>query len=347
MAQQNLNLGVMAIAVSFAVLLNCLVPTRSTGGSNGARFTVSLPLAFATFICGNALTLFSLPRNVISGGQRVASRCLAVGCVSLVTLTSLSLLWALPCKHYPYVGQAVAVVVILLVVAPMKWRHCTEGDDEAAAYEEDKDDLKDAFKTASGVTIIAVGCLLGAVFSASDHSGTSPETKTAVLFTFCTAILGKFLTVLSKTKVLHINDRRRRRGIIRAIRFGNAVLLCFLSLAAFAVLRYGVFAAFAPPAVLYFLLQRCAMRGRAGRGIGREYQEAQLKSMANVAIKLTAVTWGGIMSARWGWSLGDGGDGKEGALNITMIALASSMIVSVVGFMLMTAVPGSPRARSS
>lgn len=257
MAQQTL-LGVMATVLSTTVLLNCLVPTPSTGGSNGARFTVSLLLAFATFLCSNALMLFSLPRSLISGGQRVASRCLAVGCVSLSTLTSLSLLWALPCKHYPHVSNAVAVVVILPVVAPMKWRHRTEEDDEAAAYEEDKDDLKDAFKTASGVTIIAVGWLLGAVFGASDHSGISPETKTAVLFMFCAAILGMFLTVLSKTKVLDINDRRRRGGIIRAIRFGNAVLLCFVSLAAFAVLRYGVFAAFAPPAVLYFLLQRCA-----------------------------------------------------------------------------------------
>uniref|UniRef100_J3MF91 Uncharacterized protein n=1 Tax=Oryza brachyantha TaxID=4533 RepID=J3MF91_ORYBR len=75
-----------------AVLMDYLVdgPAWTGGAIGGVLFSATLLLAFAMLLCGNALTLIGLVGR-LSGGRRVAvaSKCLAVGCVSLSAITSL------------------------------------------------------------------------------------------------------------------------------------------------------------------------------------------------------------------------------------------------------------------
>lgn len=104
---------------SFAVLTGWLcLPSEAKRPSN-TRFTVSLLLAFGTFVSGNCLMLLSmsmigLRRRLVTGAQRGASRCLSVLCAALSAMTLASLLALLPGRVYLcLVGVAVLAAVEL------------------------------------------------------------------------------------------------------------------------------------------------------------------------------------------------------------------------------------------
>jgi len=232
------------------------------------------------------------------------------------------------------------------------------GGGEAAAECDDEDEgteeLDAASKTTCGITNSAFGGLVGVLFSASKISGAAggsveSAAHAAIFFTFTTAILGVFVLTVSKvvTNQQRRCSRRRLLAIATAMRLANALLLCSLACAAFAaafvVLRYRVFAAFAPlvfAAVLCFLLRHCIVVVRHDR----DGEEARIKALEDIATKVTAATLGGIMSILGG-ALGEEDRDKWGSTStgVLMVVLTSAF-VSGFGFMVLSVAPGSATA---
>ncbi|KAG2606885.1 hypothetical protein PVAP13_4NG221865 [Panicum virgatum] len=285
-----------------------LPPPRQAKHSGNLRLTASLLLSLATFLGGKALVLLSLNtmglrEDLVSGGQRVAVKCLRPACAFLSVSTLVSLLALLPGRVYLYIGlAAVAVIMVAAVGAHWYLCRCTDGSDrdEPASYEQelnDREELEAAWKTSSCVTNSAFGGLVGVLFSASKISGAVPAAVdwaayTAIFFMFSTAIVGMFVMTVSK-KVPEITTRRCLRLRVATIKVANAFLLCSLVGAAFAaafvVLRYSIFAAFAPlviTSIIFFLLRHCvARRGRSMAANLRGNQEAQIKAIEDIASK--------------------------------------------------------------
>uniref|UniRef100_A0A0E0LCX4 Uncharacterized protein n=1 Tax=Oryza punctata TaxID=4537 RepID=A0A0E0LCX4_ORYPU len=360
-AKANLEAGGIAVVFSFAVLTGWLcLPSEAKHPSN-TRFTVSLLLAFGTFVSGNCLMFLSmnmigLRRHLISGVQRGASRCLFVLCAALSAMTLVSLLALLPGRIYLCLVGLAMLTVVALPVAAAHWyvarrAHGGAGGDSAvAACREYRAEMEAAWKTTSGVTNSAFGGLVGVLSGASKITGaTSRTTATyvAIFFMFFTAIIGMFVMTVSK-KVLDVTNRRFQRFLVGAIRLLNAFLLCSLASAALAasyvVLGLLMVAAFAPLAitsVAFLLLGHCTPR-RAGRRSG--LSEERLKATEDIASKVTAATLGAIMSVLGG-SLGEEDHRKAGPLDAVMVILTSAF-VSGFGFMLLVAVPAGPAARA-
>ncbi|KAG0514871.1 hypothetical protein BDA96_10G230700 [Sorghum bicolor] len=379
-AKENLDVGATATVFGSTVLLGGLFLPKEAKQlpGNAARLTVSLLLSFATFLTGKALVLLSLTmmgrQVLVSDGHRVAAKCLVAVCAVLSVLTLLSLLALLPGGGvYLYIGLAVVTAVTLSAAGAHWWllrRMNGGGGGEAAAavyYDEEnegKEEMDAAYKTTCSITNSAFGGLVGVLFSASSKiSGAAAADSVqsaahvAIFFTFTTAILGVF--VMTVSKVVTNNQRRRRRrcsrrrllAIATAMRLANALLLCSLACAAFSaafvVLRYLVFAAFAPlvlAAALCFLLRHCVVVVVV-RHDDRDGEEARVKAMEDIASKVTAATLGGIMSILGG-ALGEKDDrDKWGSTStgVVMVVLTSAF-VSGFGFMVLAAAPGSATA---
>jgi len=367
-AKENVESGTAFTIFGLVVLLALCLPRQAKHPGN-LRLTASLLLSLATFLAGKALMLLSLNmmglrEDLVSGGQRVAVKCLRPACAFLSVATLVSLLALLPGTVYLYIGLA-AVAVIMLSAAGAHWYlcRCTDGgglDREApASYGQelnDRDELEAAWRTSSCVTNSAFGGLVGILSSASKISaGTVPAAVgraayTAMFFMFSTAIVGMFVMTVSK-KVPEITTRRCRQLHVATIKAANALLLCSLACAAFAaafvVLRYSIFAAFAPlviTSVMNFLLRHCvAGRGGSMAANLRENKEAQIKAIEDIASKVMVITLGGIMTVLGGW-LSEKDHAKWGTMDMFMVVLTSAF-VSSFGFMVLAAAPGSARER--
>ncbi|XP_072149392.1 uncharacterized protein [Setaria viridis] len=360
--KESLDVGAATAVFGFAVLLGCLCLPQEAKHPGNVRLTVSLLLSFATFFSGIALMLLSLNMHglrvdLVSGSQWAASKCLLAACAVLSVLTLLGLLALLPGRVvYRYIGLAV-VVVLLLLAAGAYWylRLCADGGSEAAAREEHREELDAAWKITSCVANSAFGGLIGVLSSASKIPGAvTTAAYVSILLMFATAIPGMLVMMLSK-KVPEITSLQLRRLLVAAIKLANVVLLCLLASAAFAaafvVLRYRVFAAFAPlavTAILCFLLRHCVVV-RPGRRRGRsklrekESQEARIKAMEDLASKVTTATLGAVMSV-FGGALGERGDHGEAVRKEVVMVVLTSAFVSSFGFMLLAAAPDSARA---
>ncbi|CAD6339157.1 unnamed protein product [Miscanthus lutarioriparius] len=369
-AKENLDVGTMVTVFGIAVLLGGLfLPKGAKHPGNAVRLTVSLLLSFATFLSGEALVLLSLNmmgrQVLVSGSHRVAAKCLIAACAVLSVLTLLSLLAFLPGGVYLYVGLSVVTAVTMSVAGAHWWllrRRNGGGSEAAAVYDDDddedkgKEELDAASKTTCGLTSSAFGGLVGVLFralskiSAGVAAAGSVESAAhaAIFFTFTTAILGVFVLTVSKvvTNQRRRCSRRRLLAIATAMRLANALLLCSLACAAlsasFVVLRYRVFAAFAPlvfAAVLCFLLRHCVVVRH-----DRDGEEARIKAMEDIASKVTAATLGGIMTILGG-ALGEEDRDKWGSTStgVVMVVLTSAF-VSGFGFMVLAAAPGSATA---
>jgi hypothetical protein len=309
---------------------------------------------------------------LVSGSHRVAAKCLVAACAVLSVLTLLSLLALLPGGAYLYIGLSVVTAVTLSAAGAHWWllrrRNGGGGGGEAAAvYDDDEDkgkeELDAAAKTTCGITNSAFGGLVGVLFSASSKvSGVAAvgsvesAAHAAIFFTFATAILGVFVMTVSKvvTNQRQRCSRRRLLAIATAMRLANALLLCSLACAAFSaafvVLRYRVFAAFAPlvfAAVLCFLLRHCVVVRHdhdGDDGASNLREENQIKALEDIASKVTAATLGGIMSILGG-ALGEEDRDKRGSTStgVLMVVLTSAF-VSGFGFMVLAAAPGSATA---
>ncbi|KAM0873603.1 hypothetical protein ACQ4PT_037970 [Festuca glaucescens] len=351
--KRHIELGGIVTVFGFAVLSGLFCLPEEAKRLNSVRFLFSMLLAFATFLSGMALTLFSvqmlgLQDNLVSGGRRVVSKSLIGVCTVLPAMTLVSLLALLPSTLYFCLSLAVITVVVLPVVAAYcyLWRRA-EGGDEAAAYEEHKEALEAASKITSCVTSSAFGGLVGVLFSASKSKQGFDATAAvyaAIFFMFSTAILGMLVMTVSK-KVTKVTNRRHRLFLVSAISLANALLLCSLasaaSAASFAVIGCQSFASFAPLAitgVIYLTLQSCHGRGDARN---QENEEARLKATEDVASKVVAVTMGAIMTVL-AVSVGENGHAKTGATYLFMAVLTSTF-VSSFGLMLLAAMPSSAK----
>nr|QWM88989.1 low-affinity cation transporter [Oryza sativa Indica Group] len=361
-AKANLEAGGIAVVFGFAVLTGWLcLPSEAKLPSN-TRFTVSLLLAFGTFVSGNCLMFLSmnmigLRRRLVTGAQRGASRCLSVLCAALSAMTLASLLALLPGRVYLCLVGVAVLTAVALPVAAAHWyvaRRSEHGGAGAGGDAEYRAEVEAAWKTTSGVTNSAFGGLVGVLSGASKIAGaaTSRTTATyvAIFFMFSTAIVGMFVMTLSK-KVLDVTNRRFQRFLVGAIRLLNAFLLCSLASAALAasyvVLGFRMVAAFAPLAVtfiVFLLLHHCTPRRAVRRRSGPS--EERLKATEDIASKVTAATLGAIMSVLGG-SLGEEDHRKAaaGPLDAVMVILTSAF-VSGFGFMLLAAMPASSSARA-
>ncbi|XP_066371588.1 uncharacterized protein [Miscanthus floridulus] len=364
-AKENLDVGAAVTVFGIAVLLGGLfLPKEARHPGNAVRLTVSRLLSFATFLSGKALVLLSLNmmgrQVLVSGGHRTSAKCLVAACAVLSVLTLLSLLALLPGGVYLYIGLSVVTAVTLSAAGAHWWllRRMNNGggggEAAAACDDEGKEELDAASKTTCGITNSAFGGLVGVLFSASKISGAAAGSvesaaHAAIFFTFTTAILGVFVLTVSKvvTNQRRRCSRRRLLAIATAMRLANALLLCSLACAAFAaafvVLRYRVFAAFAPlvfAAVLCFLLRHCIVVVRHDR----DGEEARIKALEDIATKVTAATLGGIMSILGG-ALGEEDRDKWGSTStgVLMVVLTSAF-VSGFGFMVLSVAPGSATA---
>ncbi|KAL5200742.1 hypothetical protein ABZP36_021945 [Zizania latifolia] len=361
-AKANLEVGAMAVVFGFAVLSGWLCLPKEAKRPSHTGFTVSLLLAFATFVIGKCLMLLSmsmlgLPARLVSGGQRVAACCLYILCVLLSAMTLVSLLVLLPGKLDFCISVAV-LTVVALPVASAHWyvRRRAGGDnDSAAAALDEHEELETASKTTSSVTNSAFGGLVGVLAGASSKATGATTTRAAatpfaIFFMFATAILGMFLMTVPK-RVLEVPNPRFRRFLVRAIRVANAFLLCLLACAAFAasfvVLGFRMLASLTPLAItalVYLQLQNCMPRRGGRRASLTNDQEAPLKVIENIASKVTAATFAGIMSVLGG-SLGEEDRRKPGPLVVVMLILTSAF-VSGFGFMLLEAVPAGSLAKA-
>ncbi|XP_062178867.1 uncharacterized protein LOC133883534 isoform X2 [Phragmites australis] len=244
-AKEHLEAGAAVAVFGFIVLLGWICLPKEAKHPSKVHFTVSLLLAIATFLSGSALvmlsmTMLGLREHLVSGSQRVASKCLLVTCAALSVLTLLSLLAQLPGRVYWYVGLAV-VTPFLLLAAGVHWylrRHGDNGDEAAANEEEHKEELDAVSKVTSCVTTSAFGGLVGVLFSVSKIFGAAADAATgaayaAIFFMFTTAISGVFVMTVLK-KVPKITNHRFQRLFIGAMSLANAFLLCSLACAAFA-----------------------------------------------------------------------------------------------------------------
>uniref|UniRef100_A0A0E0E357 Uncharacterized protein n=1 Tax=Oryza meridionalis TaxID=40149 RepID=A0A0E0E357_9ORYZ len=361
-AKANLEAGGIAVVFSFAVITGWLcLPSEAKRPSN-TRFTVSLLLAFGTFVSGNCLMLLSmsmigLRRRLVTGAQRGASRCLSVLCAALSAMTLASLLALLPGRVYLCLVGVAVLAAVALPVAAAHWyvARRAHGGAGAGGDAEYSAEVEAAWKTTSSVTNSAFGGLVGVLSGASKIAGTATSRTTAtyvaIFFMFSTAIIGMFVMTLSK-KVLDVTNRRFQRFLVGAIRLLNAFLLCSLASAALAasyvVLGFRMVAAFAPLAVtfiVFLLLHHCTPRRAVRRRSGR-LSEERLKATEDIASKVTAATLGAIMSVMGG-SLGEEDHHRKaaGPLDAVMVILTSAF-VSGFGFMLLAAMPASSSARA-
>lgn len=360
--EKNLELGATTAIFAMAVLLGWLCLPSEAKHPGNARLTASLLMSFATFLTGNALMLLSfnmlgLHEHLVSTGQRVAARCLRAACPVMLVLTLLSLLVALLRGVYLYLGLAfvtVAVPVAAGVHCYLRRRMGGGGDGDGEADDEEQKKLDAASKITSSVTNSAFSGIVGVLFSASKIAAGALDTAaySAIFFMFATAILGMFVTTVSK-KVPEIGSPPCRKLFITGVRLANAFLLCTLACAAFAasfvVSRYRVLAAFAPlvvTATVLFLLRHCVARRRGDGGGGadrREDHEARIKAMEDIASKVMVAAQGGIMSILGGW-LGEKDHAKWGTMDMFMVVL-TSVFVSSFGFMVLAASPGAARER--
>lgn len=353
--EKNIEFGAATAIFALAILLGWLCLPKETKHPGNVRLTVTLLLSFATFLCGNALLLvnfsmMSLRENLISNGQRAASKCLRPACHVMMVLTLLSLLALLPGGVYLYIGLGF-VTVIVPVAGGVHWYLRCHGGGEAADEEHNKK-LYDASKITSCVTYSAFGGIVGVLFNASKVSAQAASTAaySAIFFMFSTAILGMFVMTVSK-KVPEIRSPPCRRLFITGVRLANAFLLCTLASAAlaasFTVLRHRIFAAFVPlvvTATISLLLRHCVPRRRRSHAAGGSgHEEAGIKAMEDIASKVMVATLGGIMSVLGGW-LGEKDRGKWAAMDVFMVVLTSAF-VSSFGFTVLVAAPGSARER--
>ncbi|GJN38699.1 hypothetical protein PR202_gb27765 [Eleusine coracana subsp. coracana] len=265
---------------------------------------------------------------------------------------------ALPRRRlYRYIAFAVVTVIVLPAgwLYWYLWRH-NEATAACDTDDEHKEELEAASKITFCTTSSAFGGLVGVLFSASKISGGAAY-LVAIFFMFATAVLGMFVMTVSK-KVPGIAKPRFRRRFITVIRVANALLLCSLAGAAFAaafvVLRYRVFAAFAPlvvSGIVWFLLRYCVNGSNDAHQWQWENQAYQdrIKAIEDIASKVTTTTFGGIMTVLVA-SVGDNYDNNNTtkqagatARDAFMVVLTSSF-VSGFGFMLLAAAPGSARA---
>ncbi|OEL34311.1 hypothetical protein BAE44_0004668 [Dichanthelium oligosanthes] len=203
-AKENLNIGAAATAFGFSIMLGWVFVflPKEFKHPGDVQLTVSLLLSFATYLSGKALMLLSLNtlghEVLVSGGHRVATKCLVAACAGLSVLTLLSLLMALLPGRVHIVLAVVSA--IMLVAAGTHWflRRSTDGGGEAARDDEEQE-LDAASKTISCVTISAFGGLIGVLFSASKiSSGVDAVDRAAIFFIFATAILGMFVMTVTK-----------------------------------------------------------------------------------------------------------------------------------------------------
>lgn len=344
---------------SFAVLTGWLcLPSEAKRPSN-TRFTVSLLLAFGTFVSGNCLMLLSmsmigLRRRLVTGAQRGASRCLSVLCAALSAMTLASLLALLPGRVYLCLVGVAVLAAVALPVAAAHWyvARRAHGGADAGGDAEYRAEVEASWKTTSGVTNSAFGGLVGVLSGASKITGaaTSRTTATyvAIFFMFSTAIIGMFVMTLSK-KVLDVTNRRFQRFLVGAIRLLNAFLLCSLASAALAasyvVLGFLLLRRLAVTSAVFLLLRHCTPRRAVRRRSGR-LSEERLKATEDIASKVTAATLGAIMSVLGGL-LGEEDHHRKaaGPLDAVMVILTSAF-VSGFGFMLLAAMPASSSARA-
>lgn len=284
----------------FAVLTGWLcLPSEAKLPSN-TRFTVSLLLAFGTFVSGNCLMFLSmnmigLRRRLVTGAQRGASRCLSVLCAALSAMTLASLLALLPGRVYLCLVGVAVLTAVALPVAAAHWyvaRRSEHGGAGAGGDAEYRAEVEAAWKTTSGVTNSAFGGLVGVLSGASKIAGaaTSRTTATyvAIFFMFSTAIVGMSAMTLSKRAVNVAATANRWFFLVAAIRITNALSLCMLACAVLAasyvVLGYFLMlAAFVPLAItslVFLLLRHCVPIGRSDLLDGQpEPEEARLKAM--------------------------------------------------------------------
>ncbi|TVU07960.1 hypothetical protein EJB05_41339, partial [Eragrostis curvula] len=344
-AKERIEAGAATAVLGFSTLSGCLCfPSDAKRATSSARFARHLPMLLS-------LNMLGLVASLVSGGHEVAARCLVVACAALSVLTLLSVVALVPGGVYVYVGLGVVAAAVLPAAAAYWYmgRHAGGGGGHEAPErsDEDRKEMEAVAKVTSSVTNSAFGGLVGVLFSVSKISGAAAAAGraayAAIFFMFTTAIFGLFVT-----------SPRFRRLPIAVIRVANAFLLCSLACAAFAasfvVLRYRVFAAFAPlvvTGIICLLLRHCvAQRGGGGRDgeADKGNQEAQLKATEDLAGKVTTATFGAIMSVLGSSIGGDKGNGKTGATDLFMIALTSTF-VSGFGFMLLAAAPGPAKAR--
>ncbi|OEL34312.1 hypothetical protein BAE44_0004669, partial [Dichanthelium oligosanthes] len=152
-AKENVEVGTAFAVFGLAVLLALCLPQQVKHPGN-VRLTVSLLFSLATFLAGKTLMLLSLNmlglrEDLVSGGQRVAAKCLRPACAFLSVMTLVSLLALLPGRVYLYIGLAV-VAVIMSAAAGAHWYlcRCTDGGGEAASYEEELNDDKEVLEAA-------------------------------------------------------------------------------------------------------------------------------------------------------------------------------------------------------
>ncbi|KAK3130702.1 hypothetical protein QOZ80_6BG0496850 [Eleusine coracana subsp. coracana] len=363
-AKERLEFGGVAATFGFSTLSSCLCIPKDAKHANSVPFAISLFLAFCTFLGGIFLVflsiiMLSLRAELVSGGQYIAAKCLVVSCAAFSMLTLLSLM-ALPRRR---VYQYIAFAVVTVIVLPAGWLYWypwrRQNEAAAACDDEHKEELEAASKITSCTTTSAFGGLVGVLFSASKISGATADAAylVAIFFMYATAVLGLFVMMVSK-KVPGVAKPRFRRLFITVVRLANALLLCSVACAAFAaafvVLRYRVFAAFAPlvvSGIIGFLLRYC-VSGEADDAHQQEnqaYQKDRVKAIEDIASKVTTATFGGIMTVL-GASIGDNYDNNNTnnqagatARDAFMVVLTSSF-VSGFGFMLLAAAPGSARA---
>ncbi|CAN6201266.1 unnamed protein product [Urochloa humidicola] len=323
--EKNLELGAATAMFALAILLGWVCLPKEAKHPGNVRLTVSLLLSFATFLCGDALMLVNFGmltlrdrEHLISGGQCAAAKCLRPACHVMMGLTLLSLLALLPGGVHLYVGLGFVVVIVSVAGGVHRClRHYYRGGAGEVVADDEEETIKKldaASKVTSAVTYAAFGGIVGVLFNASKVSSSSSQAAAAVdtaaayaaIFSmFATAILGMFVTTVSK-KVPEIRNPACRRVFVAGVRIANAFLLCALACAALAasytVLRLRVLAAFAPLAAVSFLLRHCVARRRghaaAGGGGGGEglEAEARVKAMEDVASKVMVATLGGVMS---------------------------------------------------
>ncbi|TVU07959.1 hypothetical protein EJB05_41338, partial [Eragrostis curvula] len=364
-AKENLDVGAGSTVFGFAALLGrfCLPNKGHQGGNGNARLTTALLLlSFATFLTGMALMLLSLTMmgrpDLASAAHHAAAKCLVAACAGFSVLTLLSFLALVPGEAaYMYVGLAVVSVAVALAAGVHRYlnrRAGGGGDQQAeAGWNGDQDDdahkeeLDAASKITSAVTTSAFAGLIGVLPNAPKISGAAAAeaADAAIFFLFATATVGVFVLTVSK-KVPEITNPQFRRLLVTAIRLANAFLLCSLacaaSAAAFVVLRFLVFATFAPLVItsaICFLLRHCIAGAEADNA--RENRE-RLKAMEELASKVTTATFAAIMGVL-GAFIDEKDERNATTMGVVMLVLASAF-VSGFGFMVLAAAPSSARA---
>uniref|UniRef100_J3MF90 Uncharacterized protein n=1 Tax=Oryza brachyantha TaxID=4533 RepID=J3MF90_ORYBR len=346
-AKANLEAGGIAVVFGFAVLTAWLcLPSEAKHPSN-MRFTVSLLLAFGTFVSGNCLMFLSmnmigLRRQLVTGVQHGASRWLFFVCAALSTMTLVSLLALLPGRVYLCLVGLAMLASVAMPIAAAYWyftrhAHGVGGDGEEAAAAaapppEYREEMEAAWKTTTGVTNSAFGGLVGVLSGASmvsDASSRTLATYVAVFFMFSAAMIGMFVMTVSK-RAVDVTNQRILRGASSVV-IGTVMAAAFVPLAI--------------TALLYLLLRHCTPgRGGARPGALTEEQEARLKATEDIASKVTATTLGAIMSVLGG-SLAEEADRKAGPVDAVMVILTSAF-VSGCGFMLLASMPAGSSARA-